>query len=464
MRLMTTEQTTERDATEDYARTAVPPHAKRSARSVASVLLGIVTAFFFPAVGGAYYQSYGAGATLVGLTIGFIILMALVLPVAAAASKQGLTAELISRGCGFGYAGTVLTTIIYGITFIILAAVESQILATAAAQLIPIIPIEIWYVFVGMLFIPLTWYGMKLLPKMMSASLPIYIVLVGAAIILGLVQTNWAEISFSEPSVSGGAIGVIGVLAGLSGIIGLNPFEASDYTRFIPGKKFWRSSWLSVVFPYAIMFFVAYPLGIFFTMVTGGETDPAVYFPLLIGVGFGVLLAWVSQVRINLTSIHIGSIALTSANERLLPWHLGRRFWTAVMCILTILLMFADVLGNILVFLEWNGVFLLAWAGSILADLLIVRKMLRILPEKIEYRESHIRKVNPVGVTSLIAGCTVGSLLLVVGGPILSGLSAYISFTLAAVVHVVMALITKSKYYTRAEIIPEEAKIGIMRK
>lgn len=244
---------------------------------------------------------------------------------------------------------------------------------------------------------------------------------------------------------------MIGVLGALSSIVGLNPFEASDYTRFIPGKRFWKSSLVSVILPYAVMFFLAYPLGMFFTAATGGQANPAIYFSALLGLGLGVLLAWVSQVRINLTSVHLGSIALTSASERVLPRRLGRRFWTAAICALTILLMYTDVLGNLLVFLEWNGVFLLSWAGTIVADLLIVRKAFGLLPGTIEYRESHIRKINPVGVTALLAGCATGSVLLAVGSPVVSGLSAYIGLVIAAAVHVLLAAITKGKYYTNGQ-------------
>lgn len=255
---------------------------------------------------------------------------------------------------------------------------------------------------------------------------------------------------------------MVGVLAALAGIIGLNPFEASDYARFIPGRRFWRTSVVSVVLPYAAMFFVAYPLGMLFTIATGGATDPAVYFPTLLGLGFGVLLAWVSQVRINLTSIHLGSIALTSVGERVLPWRVGRRVWTVVICVATMSLMFGDVLGNVLVFLDWNGVFLFAWAGSIVADLLVVRRWLKIVPRAIEYRETHIRNVNPVGVTALLAASAIGSVLLAAGGPVISGLSAYIALFIAAVIHVLLAHITNGKYYVTEESSGKESAKGGM--
>lgn len=447
--------TSAQDVENDYAGVAVPDHAKRGPGAVSVVLLGIVTAFFFPAVGGTYLRTYGAQATWIGLAIGFGILISLVLVVSATASRQGLTAELITRGCGYGYVGTVLTTLIYAVTFIIMAATEAQILANAAVQLVPDIPVHVWYVVVGAVFIPLTWYGMRFLPRMMWVTMPVYAVLVTAALLVAVTRTGDSA-TLAPAGTTHGALGVIGVLAGLSGIIGLNPFEASDYTRFIPARRFRSAVPLALLLPYALMFFVAYPMGMFFATVSGGSTDPAVYFTMFLGLGFGVLLAWVSQVRINVTNVHLASIALTTVSERLAPsrpssWKPGRKFWSVIVSGVTVTLMFADVLGNILVFLEWNGVFLLAWAGSIVSDLVVVRRLLRVVPTSIEYRESHIRRVNPVGVTALVVGCLIGTALLLAGGPVLSGLSAYIGFLAAAVVHAVLAYVTGGRYYTRAD-------------
>lgn len=436
-----------RDAENDYAGVAVPEHAKRGAGSISVVLIGIVTAFFFPAVGGTYLRTYGAAATWTGLAIGFVMLIGLVLVVAATAARQGLTAELITRGCGFGYVGTLLTTLIYAVTFIILGATEAQILANAAGELVPGVPVQVWYVVVGALFIPLTWYGMRFLPRMMWVTLPIYVILLAVALVVAASRAGHGSVP--TPGVHG-PLAVIGVLSGLSGIVGLNPFEASDYARFIPARRFRASIPVAVLLPYALMFFVAYPMGMFFATASGGRTDPAVYFTMFLGLGFGVLLAWISQVRINVTNVHLASIALTTISDRLASSRLGRRFWSVVVSAVIVTLMFGDVLGNILVFLAWNGVFLLAWAGSVVSDLVVVRRWLRIVAREIEYREDRIRRVNPVGVTSLLTGCALGTVLLLAGGPVVSGLSPYIAFVVAFAAHGIMAYATGGRYYVRS--------------
>ncbi|GAB3306901.1 hypothetical protein EK0264_06295 [Epidermidibacterium keratini] len=439
----------EHEEREDYARSRVPEHARRSTGAVFMVLVGIVTAFFFPTVGGSYLLAYGAAATWIALLVGFLILIALTLVVASAASREGLTAELLTRGCGYGFVGSVLTTLIYAATFVLYTALEGQILATSIDQIWDL-PDIVWYIIVGLIFIPLTWYGMTQLTWIMWLTFPIYVILVTIAVVKAINENGGfpTELFTAAPEGSiTGILGFLGVMAGLAGTIGLNPMEASDYNRFIAADRFKKVAWKSIVLPYALMFFVAMPLGMFFTLITN-EVNPAVYFSSLLGVGLGVLLAWISQVRINLTNVHLGSIALTSAAQRVTKRPPGRMVWVTVVAVLSILLMQADVLGNVLGFLEWNGMFLLAWVGTVIADLLIVRKALGIVRGPIEYREGHIRKFNPVGVTALLAAVLVGSILLYAAdGTMLRGLAPYIAFAVAVIVHSVMAVVTKGRFY-----------------
>ncbi len=95
----------------DFARMRVPDEAKRSAASVMTVLIGFVTAFFFPLVGGLFLVQYGAAATWIGLAISFVVLTVLALTVARVASREGLTSELLTRGAGFGTVGSMLNSV-----------------------------------------------------------------------------------------------------------------------------------------------------------------------------------------------------------------------------------------------------------------------------------------------------------------------------------------------------------------
>lgn len=437
---------------DDYARTRVPAAERRGTGSILSVLVGIVTAFFFLFLGGLFYKTYGATATWIGVTVGFVLTTSLCWITCFAASREGLTAELMTRGCGFGARGGILTTLIYGVTFVILAATEAQILATNIAMVWDL-PDIIWYVFVAAIFIPMVWGGIANISKLLSWSTLLYLPLIVAAIWLawGHVPEHLTSMPSAEPVDMGVAdwVGVVAIMGTLSSIVGLNPLEAADYNRYIKHTSYRRASFVTVVLPYALMYFVAIPLGMFFTKMTG-EINPGIYLVSLLGLGLGVTLAWVSQVRINLTNIHLGSIAFASASDQFGGSRFGRRSWTIVVLVAVVVLMMMDVLGNLTVFLQWNGIFLLAWVGCLVSDLLIVRGWLKIVQGPIEYRPGYLRNYNPVGIGALIAATVIGSWVWWVAPEAYRGLSGYIAFLAAAILHACLAVATRGRYYFAA--------------
>lgn len=445
---------------DDYARTRVPDHAKRGAGAVLSVLVGFVTAFFFVLVGGLFLNKAGAASTWIALGISFVMLIVLTLIVSGTAAREGLTAELLTRGTGFGAAGSVLTTLIYAGTFVIYAGTEGQILARSIDQIWDL-PDKIWFVLVALIFLPMAWNGISSMTKILTWTVPIYIGLLAWAIVKAWNINGGAPdgmFSAMPEGAVGGTLGVIAVVSALSGTVGINPFEVADYNRFIRASEFRKKALVSVVLPYALLFFGAMPLGMYFTLITK-SADPSIYFIGLIGLLPGVALAWVSQIRVNLTNIHVSSVAFASGSEIVGAKALGRRFWVLAVTAATIALMWFDVLGNLYVFLQWTGIFLLSWVACVVADILIVRGLLKIVVGPIEYRTDHIRRYNPVGIVALLSGTVCASLIWIYSDdPVWNGLSAYLGFVVAFVVHVSMAIITKGRTYF---IDPSDARIGI---
>lgn len=428
----------------------MPESAKRGAGSILSVLVGFVTAFFFPLVGGMYLTTSGAAATWIGLLISFAVLIVLALVVCRAASREGLTSELLTRGAGFGVAGSALTIVIYAGTFVIYAATEGQILASSI-DLIWNLPDQVWYVIVGLLFLPMAWRGISVMTKILTWTIPLYAVLLVTAAVLAAGREDdivGQMFTAMPPGATGGVVGVVAVLGGLAGTVGINPFEAADYNRFIKASDFRRRAVVSVVLPYVLMFFGAFPLGMYFTLGQG-TYNPSIYFVGLLGLLPGVALAWISQIRVNLTNLHISSVAFTSGSEVVRGGgRLGRRFWLVAVTLASIVLMWLNVLGNLAVFLEWTGIFLLAWLACVVADLVVVRGWLKIVTGPIEYRTGYIRRYNPVGITALLVGTVVASALWsLASDPVVSGLAAYVGFCVAFVVHVVMAVATRGRTY-----------------
>lgn len=289
----------------------------------------------------------------------------------------------------------------------------------------------------------------------MWLSFPLYVVLLVIAIVRALDRHGGFPAHFFTAQPHGaviGALGILGVMAGLSGTIGLNPMEYSDYNRFIRPGQFRRAIFPTIVLPNLLMFFFAFPLGVFFTLLTR-QINPGLYFVGLLGTGLGVLFAWVTQVRINITNVYSGSLAFANFFVRVFEWSPTRILWVMLVSVASIALMFGNVLTHLLSFLEWDGIYLLAWVATVVADLLVVKRLLGIGPRRVEYEKHRLRAVNPVGVVALIAGVGAGSVIqYAVSNPYLHPLAAYIGFAVAFVVHVAMAVATKGRYYLPREL------------
>jgi purine-cytosine permease-like protein len=434
---------------EDYALHRLPDAWRWGSSSVLMVLVGIITAFFFPTTGGEYFLAYGSASTLIGMVIAFVIMTLLITVTASAASREGLTSDLLTRGCGYGYMGSALTSLIYAFTYVIYAGLEGQILASAVESVWPI-PIGIYYVIVGVLFIPLTWYGMRQLTWTMWLTIPLYLALLLLAIVNALNRAGGFPAHFFNAQPPGailGGLGILGVMAGLSGTIGLNPMEYSDYNRFLKAGQFRKSFVPAVLLPNFLMFFVAFPLGIFFALIMK-ETNPGVYFVTLLGSGLGVLFAWITQVRINVTNVYSGSLAFSNFFVRVFKLAPGRIYWVALTSLLSVVLMFGNILGHLLMFLEWDGIYLVGWVATVVADLLVVKRLLHIGPSTIEYQKEKLRLINPVGVVALVVAVALGSgLYYGVSNPYVKDLAPYITFCVAFVLHVAIAVGTRGRYY-----------------
>lgn len=171
-----------------------------------------------------------------------------------------------------------------------------------------------------------------------------------------------------------------------------------------------------------------------------------------------MLLAWISQIRVNLTNLHIGSLTFASVSESFNASKLNRRFWLLVVTAGAIALMMFDVIGHLTMFLDWLGIFLLAWVACVVADITVVRGALKLVTGPYEYRTGVARRFNPVGLCGLFSGVIVASLIWTLSpSPILHGLSSYIGFAVAFIVHVAVAVITKGRTYF---IDPGDERIG----
>src|SRR5260370_21667969 len=98
------------------------------------------------------------------------------LPIAYHAATCGIDIDLLTRGAGFGYIGSTITSLIYASFTFIFFAIEAVILATALEMCFGI-PRPIGYLISAVVIIPLVTYGITLISPFQLCTQPLWIIL-----------------------------------------------------------------------------------------------------------------------------------------------------------------------------------------------------------------------------------------------------------------------------------------------
>lgn len=449
-----TDHKVEENKSDDYSLDRVP-RSKRNMGwlSITNITFGIATAIFYFQMGSVMALQFGAINAIISAVYAIIVAGILGTFIAYLSAKSGMNVNLLSRGGGFGYIGASLTSFIYASNFIMYCALEGMILVAAVHAFFPSIPEWVLIVFFGSIVIPLNWFGIKQLDKLQKWSLPIFFVFLVAAIVMAALTPSLYEGSFWTYMPEGVQVGGTALLLCIGmqhGIMGLTPLLASDYARFLKPKDMKVGIWAIGFIPQIFCFGVMGGLGIWFG-VRLGEPNPGVYIVMLLGI-WGVLFTMITQVRINVTNIYSGSLSLSNFFENIFNFKPGRRFWVVVTGVSAIVLMLAGIVNHLGTVMTFQGVFLMTWATILVADAVIVKRLLKIGPGYYEPKQRNLYKWNPVGVVSLIVGSGLGTVAaLGYFGEFLQSTAAFFAAILAAILTVVIAVITKGKYYVKVE-------------
>lgn len=450
---------------DDYSLDRVPRDKRNMGWiSITNITFGIATAIFYFQMGSVMALQFGAINALISAAYAIIVAGLLGTFIAYLSAKSGMNVNLLSRGGGFGYIGASLTSFIYATNFIMYCALEGLILVSAVHIFFPVIPRWALIIFFGTLVIPLNWFGIKQLDKLQKWSLPLFFIFLTAAIVISLQTPSLYEGSFWMYMPEGVQIGGTALLMCIGmqhGIMGLTPLLASDYARFLKPKDI-KIGIVAIGFiPQIFCFGVMGGLGIWFG-VRLGEPNPGVYIVLLLGV-WGALFTMLTQIRINITNIYSGSLSLSNFFENIFKFTPGRRFWVVVTGVSAMVLMLGGIVDHLEVAMTFQGVFLLSWAAILVTDAIIVKKLLKIGPGYYESRQENLHKWNPVGVVSLIVASALGTIAaLGFMGTFLQSTAAFFAAILAAILTVIMARLTKGRYYIKDKVddIPEEDYIA----
>jgi signal transduction histidine kinase/CheY-like chemotaxis protein len=459
---------------EDYALRFTAKSARKwSSARVANTAIGAVSFLALEAIGGSIAINYGfVNATAAILIVSGLIFLTS-LPITYYASTYGVDIDLLTRGAGFGYIGSTITSLIYASFTFLFFAIEAAIMSLALEMCFGV-PLFIGYIASSLVVIPLVTHGITFISRFQAWTQPLW---------LGLHLIPFAFIALADPGAfadwthfqgsvetNGGGFNILlfgtasTVVFSLIAQIG----EQVDFLRFVPPhQKQPRWSWwlatLSAgpgwIVPGALKMlagsFLAF-LAIEHLIPAGKAAEPTqmylvafqyVFSSPQIALAFTGTFVIISQIKINVTNAYAGSIAWSNFFSRLTHSHPGRVVWLVFNVTIALMLMELGIFKMLEHILGLYSIVAVAWVGALVADLL-VNKPLGLSPPGIEFKRAHLFDINPVGVGAMLAA-TLAGIAAMSGafGVTLQSLAAFLALIVAFVMAPAIAYATKGRFY-----------------
>jgi signal transduction histidine kinase/purine-cytosine permease-like protein/DNA-binding NarL/FixJ family response regulator len=461
------------ESMEDYALRYTPRSFRKwSEMRVAHTAFGAVSFLALEAIGGAIALNYGfTNALWAILTVGLITFLT-GLPISYYAARYGVDMDLLTRGAGFGYLGSTITSLIYASFTFIFFALEAAIMALAL-QMFFDIPIAWCYVISSLVIIPMVVRGITLISKLQMWTQPVW----GVLLLLPYLAIYWKNPqAYSDfMGLSGRTSGssdfdplMFGAAATVAFSLVVQIGEQVDFLRFLPEKTAAnRSRWWTAVLMAGPGWIIPGMLkmlgGAFLAFLVlqlelpaAKAIEPTQMYLAAYGYVFTdpawvlaatVIFVVVSQVKINLTNAYAGSLAWSNFFARLTHSHPGRVVWLVFNVLIAVLLMTLGVFQALEKVLGLYSNVAIAWVGALVADL-VINKPLGLSPKGIEFKRAHLYDINPVGLLSMLLAAAL-AVVAYAGtlGEQAQAFAPFIALVTAMGLSPLLAWWTKGRYY-----------------
>src|SRR6476660_3221247 len=464
-----------KESLEDYTlRFAPRSYRKWSAGVVATSALGGIAYLADFSIGANIGISYGTVNAILGILVAAVVIFATGFPLAYYAARYNMDLDLITRGSGFGYYGSVVTNVIFATFTFIFFALEGSIMAQGLKLGLGV-PLPIGYAASTLIIFPLVIYGMKVLSTLQVWTTPLWLILMVAPFIY-LVISHPDSISafFAYQGEQGNGatnLGSILLAAGVCLSLIAQIAEQIDYLRFMPprtpeNKRSWWT-WMILAGPGWVFFgAIKQIVGLFLAVYrianvadsAGIANQPVHQFleiyenflPGWLAMTLAVVLVVISQIKINVTNAYSGSLAWTNSFTRVTKHYPGRIVFLGVNLLIALILMEAnmfDFLNTILGFYSNCG---MAWVVVVASDIVFNKYLLKLSPKQPEFRRGMLYAFNPVGFGSMLIAAGVSVLAFFGGlGEAIRPYSPLVAIGLALVLPPIFAIATKGRYYLR---------------
>ncbi|MBQ0957629.1 response regulator [Ideonella sp. 4Y11] len=457
---------------EDYALRFTPRSFRKwSPWRVANTAFGAASFLVLEAVGATLLVQHGfVNAFWAILATGLAIFLA-GWPISVYAARHGVDMDLLTRGAGFGYLGSTVTSLIYASFTFIFFALEAAIMAYAL-ELVADIPPAWGYLLCALVVIPLVAYGVTALSRLQVWTQPLWLAMLVLPYIAVLqAHPDWWQGLQGFSGQSGGA-GFDLLSFGAATTVGMALItqmgEQVDYLRFMPEPRPGQRArwWLAVaaggpgwVIP-GVLKMLGGALLAWLALQQMVPPDRAV------DPNQMYLLAWeqvlghyhwavaatavfvvVSQLKINVTNAYAGSLAWSNFFSRATHSHPGRVVWMVFNLLIALMLMELSVFQALERVLGLFANLAISWLMAVVADL-VINKPLGWSPKGIEFRRAYLHDINPVGVGAMgLASVLSMAAHLGAFGPLAQAFSALVAAVTAFCAAPAIAWATRGRYY-----------------
>jgi purine-cytosine permease-like protein len=460
---------------EDYTLRFAPRSYRRWSTGVVAIsALGGIAYLADFAIGANIGISYGTTNALWGIGVFAVVIFLSGFPLAYYAARYNLDLDLITRGSGFGYYGSVVTNVIFATFTFIFFALEGSIMAQGL-KLGLHIPLWLGYLTSTLIIFPLVIYGMKVLSTLQVWTTPLWLVLMVLPFVYLLISHPSSINSFfaykGEDGNGATSLGSIMLAAGVCLSLIAQIAEQIDYLRFMPPRtpENSRKWWTAVVLAgpgWVIFGAIKQAIGLFLAVYiianvaagAGVANQPVHQFleiykdimPGWLALTLAVGLVVISQIKINVTNAYSGSLAWTNSFTRLTKHYPGRIVFLGVNLAIALVLMEANMFSFLNTILGFYANCGMAWVVVVASDIVFNKYLLKLSPKKPEFRRGMLYAINPVGFGSMLLAAGL-SILAFFGalGSTLKPYSPLVAIVLAVVLPPIIAVLTRGKYYLR---------------
>ncbi|MGE4481396.1 ATP-binding protein [Acidocella sp.] len=453
---------------EDFALRFTAAKARRGAFLVGNTALGAVSFLACEAIGGSITLTFGFTNAMAAILAAGLIMFLVGLPICAAATRYGVDVDLLTRGAGFGYIGSTITSLVYATFTFILFSIEASIMSAAIVMVLHP-PLWLANCISALAVVPIAALGIKAISRMQLFTQPVWLLLqFGPLLYLaaeGLPDIGaWTRF----PGFTGNnALALLPFGMATSILLSLLPQigEQVDYLRFLPVRR-GKAGWAAMLLTgpgWVLTGCAKIAAGSFLTYLAverGADWEHAAQPATMFHIAFlevfrnpvlasALVLVFIvtCQIKINTTNAYAGSIAWSNFFSRLTHNHPGRVVWVVFNVLLALLLMQLGIYRVIQNILGLYANFAVGWMGALAADL-IINKRLGLSPPGIEFKRAHLYDINPVGVGAMALSVLVSTLMSFgVFHETARALAPFAGLVIAFIAAPAIAWLTKGRFY-----------------